>query len=84
MRVVLCMQLHLLYRLLIIIFRVGAYIENDWADNVVNPDNNTVAQSSSVVDVQLPAVWQNIKVAYKSQAVSQFGNGQIVKYFVTP
>ena len=80
-RVVVRMQLHLLYRLLI--FRVRAYIDNDWADNVVNPDNNTVAQSSGVVDVQLPAVWQNIKVAYKSQAVPQFGNGQIVEYFVT-
>ena len=59
------MQLHLLYRLLI--FRVQAYIDNDWADNVVNPD--TVAQSIGVVDVQLSAVWQNIQVAYKSQAV---------------
>ena len=79
MRVVVRMQLHLLYRLLI--FRVRAYIDNDWA--VVNPDNNTVAQSIGVVDVQLPAVWQNIKVAYKSQAVPQFSNGQIVEYFVT-
>lgn len=31
----------------------------------------------------LPAIWVDIKTAFKSQQIPQFNNSQIVEYFVT-
>lgn len=62
--------------------RVHAYIDNGWADNVVDPDSAT---PETIPTAMLPIsdCWQDIRKAYTPSTVPRFTNSQIVGYFVT-
>ena len=68
--------------------RVRAYINNGWADTIVDPDGHTKAANESVREVAPEVVpdsgWRDIKAIYTSPStVPNFTNAQILTYFVT-
>ena len=64
-------------------FRVKAFIQYGWADNIVDPDNVSVTNDESYGAPKTDN-WMDIKEFYKSpDDVPRFTNAQIVTYFVT-
>ena len=73
-------------------YRVHAYIRNEWASNVVDPDGKEERKKSTKSDLmcsQLPNIptdgWQSLKEAFIGKApheVFSFTNAEIINYFV--
>ena len=68
-------------------YRVRAYIENGWADSLINPDGTTTGTDTSSSNPTNDAIfpkdlsWNNIKTYYKSPSeVPKFTNANIVTY----
>lgn len=66
-----------------------AYIDNGWADTVIDPDNGSFQTSSKSSNLEKKSLlpdtsWVDIKEFYKSpDQVPSFNNGQIITYFVS-
>ena len=70
-------------------FRVKAYIENGWADRVVNPDlsegSSSSRESGQFDSTILPPTqgWESIESAYQSMDdVPKFSLSNVISYFV--
>ena len=70
-------------------FRVKAYIENGWADIVINPDllegSSSSRESEQFDSTVLPPTqgWKSIKSAYQSlDDVTKFSMSNVIDYFV--
>ena len=70
-------------------YRVRSYINNGWADNIINPDKAQDSENSPPTTSVQPQqgstiVWKNVKKAYSSKdEVPSFSTGQMVSYFVS-
>lgn len=70
-------------------FRVKAYIENGWADRVINPDLLKGSRSSRESEQHDSSIspptegWKSIECAYQSlDDVPKFSLSNVIKYFV--
>ena len=72
------------------LFRIKAYIENGWADKVVNPDLSEGSSSSSKESGQFDSTilpptqgWKSIESAYQLlEDVPKFSLSNVINYFV--